>query len=362
MHVFVMAAFMTVSLTACSGDDKSAAPTDDQPPVAEDGFIRGADMSSLPEIEASGAHFKNNGTNQDALQTLKDAGINTIRIRLWKNPATPHSGFAEVKALAQRVKAMGLKVWLTVHYSDTWADPGAQIKPAEWAGLTAEQLKTAAQAYTSQILTEIAPDIIQIGNETNSGLMYPEGNLINNEAGYLQLVTAISSTIRTQAPDTKIMLHYAGIGDGAQWFFNKVANIDYDYIGLSFYPVWHGKNLNELKNTITTLGQAHNKKVLVAETAYPFTLGWNDWTNNIVGTQDQLITGYPATPKGQYDYVYAIRNLVETSGTGIGFCYWGSEWVAFKGNEATDGSTFENQALWDFDYNTLPVLEAFSAE
>jgi arabinogalactan endo-1,4-beta-galactosidase len=192
--------------------------------------------------------------------------------------------------------------------------------------------------------------------------MYPQGNLINNESGFLQLVTAISSTIRTQSPDTKIMLHYAGIGEGAEWFFNKVANVDFDYIGLSFYPIWHGKNLTELKNSITSLGQAHNKEVIIAETAYPFTLLWNDWTNNIVGGQDQLVSGYPATEQGQLGFVNAIRNVVETSGTGVGFCYWGGEWLAFKGTEATDGSTFENQALWDFNNEALPVLGAFSAE
>ncbi|RYD84122.1 MAG: arabinogalactan endo-1,4-beta-galactosidase, partial [Sphingobacteriales bacterium] len=249
-----------------------------------------------------------------------------------------------------------------VHYSDTWADPANQIKPAEWQGLSAAQLKTAVQEYTTQILTEIKPDIIQIGNETNSGFIYPEGNLINNESGFLQLVNAISTTIRTQAPDTKIMLHYAGIGDSAAWFFSKVANVDYDYIGLSYYPIWHGKDLNALKNSITSLGQAHNKKVIVAETAYPFTLGWNDWTNNIVGGEDQLVNGYPATTQGQLGFVNAVRDAVEASGTGIGFGYWGGEWISFKGPEATDGSTFENQALWDFNNNALPVLGAFSKE
>jgi len=359
MHVCFVVVFIAFGLSACSGDDKGGAQTDDQP-VVEEEFIRGADMSFLPEIEAYGTQYKNDGTTQDALVILKNAGVNTIRIRLWKTPATPHSGFAEVKALAQRVRAMGMKVWLTVHYSDTWADPANQVKPAEWASLSAAQLTAAAKEYTSQILTQINPDIIQIGNETNSGFMYPEGNLINNESGFLALVTAISTTIRTQAPDTKIMLHYAGIGESAAWFFNKVANVDFDYIGLSYYPIWHGKSLTDLKNTITSLGQAHNKKVLVAETAYPFTLGWNDWTNNIVGAQDQLVPGYPATEEGQLNFMLAIRNAVQTSGTGIGFCYWGTEWVAFKGTEAPDGSTFENQALWDFNNNALPALDAFA--
>jgi arabinogalactan endo-1,4-beta-galactosidase len=349
-----------LSLTGCGSDDNGGTATDDQPVVTDD-FIRAADMSFLPEIEAYGTQYKNsNGTVEDALQTLKNAGVNTIRIRLWKDPANGHSGFAEVKALSQRVKAMGLKVWLTVHYSDTWADPAAQDTPAVWASYSIAQLKTAAQDYTAQILDEIQPDIIQIGNETNDGFMWPLGKLTTNEANYLQLVNAISSTIRTNTPETKIMLHYAGFGTSAEWFFNKTANVDYDYIGLSYYPVWNGSDLAALKSSITSLGQAHNKKVLIAETAYPFTLSWNDWTNNIVGQDNQLVPGYPATATGQLNFVNAVRNLVETSGTGIGFCYWGGEWVAFKGTQATDGSTFENQALWDFDNKALPVLGAFA--
>jgi arabinogalactan endo-1,4-beta-galactosidase len=112
---------------------------------------------------------------------------------------------------------------------------------------------------------------------------------------------------------------------------------------------------------MNTLGQHYNKKVLIAETAYPFTLGWNDYTNNIVGLDSQIISTYPATQSGQKDYLLAIKNLVKQSSNGIGFCYWGSEWVAFRGPTATNGSSWENQALWDFTNNSLPVMDAFNA-
>ena len=156
------------------------------------------------------------------------------------------------------------------------------------------------------------------------------------------------------------MIHYAGIGSGATWFFNKMSSINYDYIGLSYYPVWHGKNLSDLNTTITTLGQTHNKKVIIAETAYPFTLNWNDWTNNIVGQNDQLIPTYPASNDGQKNFILAIKNLVKQNSKGLGFCYWGAEWIAFRGPTATNGSSWENQALWDFNNNALPVMDAFS--
>jgi arabinogalactan endo-1,4-beta-galactosidase len=350
--------FITIS---CGNDDSGK--NDDGPIVEEGSFICAVDMSFVPEIEQAGYSYKNSaGQPEDPLTTLKNAGVNTIRIRLWKNPANGHSGMAEVKTFAQRVKAAGLKVWLTVHYSDTWADPGEQETPAEWAGLNLQQLTDQATLYTANILAEIDPDIIQIGNETNTGFMYPLGNLSTNEAGYLQLVNTISATIRQNAPDTKIMIHYAGIAGSADWFFNKIADVDYDYIGLSYYPIWHGKSLADLQIKMTQLGQAHNKKVVVAETSYPFTLGWNDWTNNVVGQADQIIPAYPASPEGQKAFVNAIRSVVKNSGTGIGFCYWGAEWTAFRGSEAPNGSTWENQALWDFDGKALPAMEAFYKE
>lgn len=346
---------LSVALVQCGGDDNNNTPD----PTPTDDFIRAADMSYLPEAEADGAVYQKDGVAQDAIITLKNAGVNYIRIRLWKNPTTGHSTFNEVKAFAQRAHNAGLKVWLTVHYSDTWADPSAQAVPAEWASLSFTDLKTAAVNYTGQILTDIQPDLIQIGNETNDGFMYPYGNLTNNESQYLQLVTSISAKIRQQAPDTKIMLHHAGT-EGANWFYGKVANVDYDYIGLSYYPIWHGKDLAALKSSITSLGNTYNKKVLIAETAYPFTLNWNDWTNNVVGQSDQIIPAYAATPAGQLSFLNAVRSLVETSGVGAGFAYWGGEWTAWKGTEATNGSTWENQALWGFDNNAQPALDAFA--
>ena len=200
-------------------------------------------------------------------------------------------------------------------------------------------------------------------NEINSGLLWPQGHLINQEAQCIALLNTASATIRSKAPKTKIMIHYAGVkASDTDWFFGKVKAVDYDYIGLSYYPVWHGKDLTVVKSTIDALGIKFSKKVLIAETAYPFTLLHNDQTNNIVGTSDQLVPGYPATPAGQRTFVMDIKNIVKASQFGQGFAYWGGEWVAFKGQQSTSGSTFENQALYSFDNNALSVMQAFSKE
>ena len=327
------------------------------PPTSD--FIRAVDISFIPLIESEGTIYKSNNVAQNPLVTLKNSGCNTVRIRLWKDPIVNQSTLNEVKTLSLRAKQAGFKVWLCVHYSDTWADPGNQETPAVWQNLNFNDLKIAAVDYTSMVLNEIKPDIIQIGNEINSGFMWPQGNLINNQTQSLALIEAISDKIRIQSPNTKIMLHYAGIGADASWFFNKMTGINYDYIGLSYYPIWHGKSLVDVTTTMNTLGQTHNKKVIIAETSYPFTLGYNDFTNNVLGLNNQILTDYPATNDGQKNYLLDIKNLVKQNQYGLGFCYWGGEWVAFRGTTSTNGSSWENQALWDFNLNALPAMSAF---
>lgn len=155
------------------------------------------------------------------------------------------------------------------------------------------------------------------------------------------------------------MLHYAGIGADATWFFGKMTAVNYDYIGLSYYPIWHGKSIADLKLTINSLDQTYGKKVLVAETSYPFTLGFNDFTNNIVGSNDQIIPAFEASPQGQKNYLLALKTMLQETQNGIGFYYWGAEWISFKGNQATNGSPWENRALYDFSNKALPAMDVF---
>ena len=261
--------FLTLALISCNsgGDSPEPAPN---PIPTEDSFIRAADLSFLPEIEAAGVSFKYNNVVQDPLLTLKNAGVNYIRIRLWNNPSNGHSNLSEVKQLATKVRTHGMKVWLTVHYSDTWADPGNQTKPVAWQNLNFSDLKSAVSVYTTQVVTEIKPEIIQIGNETNDGFLWPEGKLSTNETQYLELTNTAISSVKTANSATKIMLHFAGISNSADWYFNKVKNLNYDYIGISYYPVYHGTSLTDLKTKLTTLSQTYNKKIILAETSYPF--------------------------------------------------------------------------------------------
>lgn len=343
-----------LSLVSCDRDP------DNSPDPEATVLISAVDISSYPEIAQSlPVFYDEHGQEHGFLSILTENGINTIRLRLWVNPDDGHSGLPEVKELCETVRNKGFDTWITVHYSDTWADPAQQETPTQWQGLSFTELKDSVIAYTRKVATALQPTYIQIGNEINSGFLHPYGHLSSNFQQFTELLDAGIASVRATAPETKIMLHYAGL-EAAEWFFNQMKAVDYDLIGLSYYPIWHGKSLTALTSTMQSLSDTHNKDILIAETAYPFTLEWNDWTDNIVGEPEQLILpDYPATPTGQQEFIKEIRSITHRVERVIGFCYWGAELIAWEGNQSTDASPWENQALFDFENKALPVLEEF---
>ena len=132
-------------------------------------------------------------------------------------------------------------------------------------------------------------------------------------------------------------------------------------MGISYYPKWHGKNIAMLNANLNNIAANFQKDILIAEVAYPFTLGYNDWTNNILGSDSDLILpAYPATVLGQKEFLFKIREVISSVPKGIGFCYWGAELVAFKGPQSTTGSPWENAALFDFNQTALPAQSVFN--
>ena len=342
---------------SCSKDDGNV-PVKEQ---IDSSPISAVDISSYPEIAKTHPTFYNlTGKEEDFLSILSNNGVNTIRLRLWHNPNIEHSGYNEVLQLSKTLKAKGFKIILTLHYSDTWADPGQQNTPVHWQRLNFSALKYEVYNYTTKVVKEIQPHYIQIGNEINSGFLHPYGHIIDHFQQFNDLMVAGIAAVRDHSKSTAIIVHFAGI-DGADWFYKQISNLDYDIIGLSYYPMMHGKSLSKVKDKMEYLSETHNKKVLIAETAYPFTLDWNDWTNNIVGLEDQLISPqYPATMDGQLNYMQAINTMCGEVNDCLGFCYWGGELISWKGKEARDGSSWENQALFDFNNRALPALKAFN--
>lgn len=340
--------FVFVFLASCNDEN----PTTTSQPLA----IKACDLSFLPALEQRNIVFYNtSGNPQNMLDILKSKGMNTVRVRLWHSPTDQNSSFEQVESFAQIIKQKGLKLWLSVHYSDTWADPSAQQIPFAWQNLSFTTLKDSVYQYTKKIVQKIQPDYIQIGNEINSGMLFPHGSIQTQETQFTALLASGIGAVRTYRPSCKIILHYAGY-ENPQWFFEKVKNLDYNIIGLSYYPIWHGKNIQQLKSNINMLTQQYQKKMLIAETAYPFTLGWNDWTNNIVGMENQIISSIPPTQEGQKEFLMQLNSLLRQNAACLGYCYWGAELVAFDGNHSTNGSPWENQAL--FDFNNKVVIAA----
>jgi len=320
--------------------------------------LRGADLSELAQVRNSGyTLYDLDGAPSDMLVSLKAAGMNVVRLRLWNNEQDPISGFAAVSKLSREIKAAGLKVWLTLHYSDTWADPAHQTIPEKWKQLTFSALQDSVYQFTRQVVTDLKPDYIQLGNEINNGLLWPQGNL-NQPENLRSLIAAGSRAVHETDASTRIIIHYAGL-DGAETFYSLFSPTDYDIIGISYYPNWHGKDLDWIKQRLNRLSSALGKDIVIAETAYPFTLDWNDQTQNLIGSTDQILPQFPPTPAGQRDFLAYLKQMMHEIPAGIGFCYWGGELVSYKGNQATDGSCCENQALWDFKGHALPVQEVF---
>lgn len=321
--------------------------------------LRGMDISFLPEMESLNTKFYDStGVEKPFLNIIKESGVNLVRIRLWNNPMNGHSGINEVVTLSNRCKQMGFKILLDLHYSDTWADPANQQPPAAWKELNLAQLEDSVYQFTKDVMHEVQPEYVQIGNEINNGFMWPLGSIFYEE----QFATLLKSGVkacREVAPQSKIMIHYAGI-EGSEIFYKKLKDhqLDYDIIALSYYPLWHGKSTSVLEKQMDTLRWKFQKDVFIAEFSYPFTLQYNDQTHNVLGQESQLVNGFAATRVGQKAFVSEIRNISNRI-FGLGFCYWGGEWVAFKGSASTTGSSYENQALFNFENQANPALGEF---
>ena len=260
------------------------APAAPRPPRL--GKVLGADISFLPQLEARGMKFTDHGQPKDAIQILKDHHFNYIRLRIFNNPAadsgySPGKGFCDLPhtlAMAKRVRAAGLRLLLDFHYSDTWADPQKQFKPAAWHDLHGPALAQAVHDYTRDVLAALLaqgtpPDMVQVGNEISHGMLWPDGNvqLPDSAARYAtlaQLVKAGVAAVRETSPRSLVMLHIALGGQTAlsdAWLDRmQAAGVPFDVIGESYYPKWHG-TIADLQANLTQLTGRYPQDVVVVE-------------------------------------------------------------------------------------------------
>jgi len=244
-------------------------------------FAKGADVSWLPQMEAKGYKFYNDsGTQQDALQILKDHGINSVRIRLWVNPSSdPYNGHCSTGdgvALAKRAKNLGLRIMLDFHYSDSWADPGKQTKPAAWKSLSFNDLMTKTYDYTYSTLNTfkssgITPEWVQVGNETNNGMLWDDGKASTNMKNFAWLVNCGYNATKAVFSSAKVIVHLSNGYDNSlfRWMFDglKSNGAKYDVIGMSLYPStgdWSSKDsqcLTNMKDMVSRYG----KEIMICE-------------------------------------------------------------------------------------------------
>ncbi len=336
-------------------------------------FVKGADISFVPQIENLGGGYYSNNVVTDPLQIFSQNGAGYIRLRLWHTPAGGYCGLDTTIKMAQRIKQKGLKFLLDFHYSDNWADPGKQTKPAAWTSLVYTSLKDSIYSYTKNVISAFknanaAPDMVQIGNEITAGFLWPEGRVggtYNTTQQWTQFTDLLKSARNgvmdaSPGPVIPIMIHIDRGGDnsGSRWFYDKLISysVPFDIIGLSFYPWWHG-TLTALSANLNDLASRYGKDIIVAETAYPWTLSSYDNVGNIVGTSSQLHTGYPATVVGQYNFLYDLIQIIKNvpNNKGKGIFYWAPEYISVQ----PIGSPWENLATFDFTGHALSSLTAF---
>jgi len=292
-------------------------------------------VSEARGAEASGVQFRDtDGTVKPAAQIVRDHGYDWVRVRLMIDPGADDGknyGLLQdlpyVKAVMKDAHARGLKVLLDLHYSHWWADPGNQWTPARWKTLNAADLKTAVHDYTRDIVKQLrdqgtAPDMVQVGNEINGGILWEQGRIVKDDmTAFAGLVNAGIQGVRDAGSAAPVMIHIAKTGNAAEtlaWYRAfRAAGGQFDVIGLSYYPMWHG-DLQGLSDTVRSLRSAFaDTPVMLAETAYY----WD--TNQVRYTSAQ--TPYPQTPAGQLQYLRALNETVRTAG-GQGIFYWGAFW------------------------------------
>ena len=282
MKCFALIALLITANVSCKKNVKGETQRYPEPdPVGT--YAKGADVSWITEMEAAGKKFYNNaGEQQDIFKILKDKGVNTIRLRVWVNPSSGYCNTADVLAKAKRAQAANMRLLIDFHYSDSWADPGQQNKPAAWANQDFATLKTSMYNHTVEVLTvlknnKIVPEWVQVGNETNNGMLWNDGKASVNMKNFAELVLSGYNGVKAVDPAAKVVVHISnGYDNGLfRWIFDGLKNngAKWDVIGMSMYPSasdWAAKNTQCLANMADMVSR-YGSEVMICELGMPVT-------------------------------------------------------------------------------------------
>ena len=268
-----ISSFLFVSLQSCGQKNTPPAPS---------ALIKGADISWITEMESSGKKFYSaNGVEKDPVLLMKELGMNAIRLRVWVNPNNEWNGLSDVIQKALRVRQAGLKLLLDFHYSDSWADPGKQTPPAAWASLNSSAMTDSVRAHTTRVLNAlllrgVSPDWVQIGNETNDGMLWPLGKASTQMANYASFFKAGYEVVKQVDANIKVMVHLSNGFDNNLFRWNldglRQNGASWDIIGLSLYPSvndWNTKVL-QCRDNMLDLINRYQTPVMVCEVGMPW--------------------------------------------------------------------------------------------
>jgi arabinogalactan endo-1,4-beta-galactosidase len=369
---YLIIILISVLLISCNKKDSESEVQENK----NTNFYYGADLSYVNEMEDCNATYKDfNGNFKDPYKIFSEAGTNLVRIRLWHNPNwTNYSNIVDVKKSIQRAKNEGMNVLLDFHYSDTWADPSHQEIPSAWLSQinNIEVLGDLLYNYTFDALNNLAnegllPNIVQVSNEINA-MILQNGEIkwpidwSRNSSIINKGIKAVRDINSSKNKKIEIMLHIAQPENGIWWFEQATdAGItDYDWIGLSYYPLWSEYDLNTIETPIKILIETYNKRLMIVETGYPFTLDNADSANNIFN-ENALISGYPASQKGQLDYLNDLKTKIYESG-GEGIVYWEPAWVSTGCSTLwANGSHWDNATLFDHNNKANLGMQFYNA-
>ena len=340
-------------------------------------FVMGADLSYVNEVLDHNGVYRDSGTIEDPYNIFAEYGNNVVRFRVFHNPewtAENYGGgqmyhdFNDVKHGIARSKAEGMKVLLDFHYSDTWADPGKQDLPLAWENLNLQELHDSLYNYTYKILTDLdeaglMPEYVQVGNEINPGFVLPHGSRWNgNKTNMVYLLNSAIKAVRDAGAISSIMpeivIHIAQPENVIGWFSGLDAEglTDYDIIGFSYYYSWSSVQLYEISNYTLQIRTLYGKEVMIAETAYPWTIDNADNYNNIIDI-DKLNPLYPATESGQYNYLRKLTQEI-IDGGGKGIFYWEPAWISAGVKTLWgEGSAWEQNTFFDFQGNVIDAMD-----
>ena len=372
-------------------------------PDISDDFIRGMDASAVLVEENSGVKYYNyEGEEQDVFMTLAQSGVNYIRIRVWNDPYDENGngyggGNNDVPTaieLGKRATKYGMKVCIDFHYSDFWADPKRQHAPKAWEGMSVEEKSDALYEFTKDSLTQILDagvdvGMVQIGNEINNG-MSGESFLPNVSTLLSAGSRGVRETAEAYGKDIQIVVHYTNIEDNGQidGLVSNLKNmeVDYDILGLSYYPFWDGTNEN-MQAVARHIQDTYGKQVVIAETSYAYTTEDGDGTENSFGGIDGAVEGYAATVQSQATMIRDVCEAAHEANV-LGIFYWEGTWIpvgkatednspiwekygsGWASSYASDydpddaglyygGCSWDNQAMFDFEGHPLASLNVF---